>query len=211
MPFTDWSTGDLITATKLDNDNTVSVGTDTARTVTVTHTWSASQTFNGGFTGGASADITINTNKFTVTASTGATTIASTITSTKSSGSLFENTAASTSEKYLRVSSTGGDVYLGVEASTGGTFFTGSANYATVLYSPNNTVNVMYPGGGVVTMNSSGLGISVGGLLTEAPTGGAGRWKLGIANAVSPTSPNRTLTVDIGGTLYYIHAKTTND
>jgi len=30
-------------------------------------------------------------------------------------------------------------------------------------------------------------------------------------NTVSPTSPNRTLTVDIGGTTYYIHAKTTND
>lgn len=30
-------------------------------------------------------------------------------------------------------------------------------------------------------------------------------------NSVSPTSPNRTITVDIGGTTYYIHAKTTND
>lgn len=30
-------------------------------------------------------------------------------------------------------------------------------------------------------------------------------------NSVSPTSPNRTITVSIGGTTYYIHAKTTND
>lgn len=30
-------------------------------------------------------------------------------------------------------------------------------------------------------------------------------------NAVSPTSPNRTITVVIDGTTYYIHAKTTND
>lgn len=30
-------------------------------------------------------------------------------------------------------------------------------------------------------------------------------------NSVSPTSPNRTLTVVIDGTTYYIHAKTTND
>jgi hypothetical protein len=30
-------------------------------------------------------------------------------------------------------------------------------------------------------------------------------------NSVSPTAPNRTLTVDIGGTTYYIAAKTTND
>jgi len=30
-------------------------------------------------------------------------------------------------------------------------------------------------------------------------------------NSVSPTSPNRTITVVIDGTTYYIHAKTTND
>jgi len=30
-------------------------------------------------------------------------------------------------------------------------------------------------------------------------------------NAVSPTSPNRTLTIDIGGVSYYIACKTTND
>jgi hypothetical protein len=30
-------------------------------------------------------------------------------------------------------------------------------------------------------------------------------------NSVSPTSPNRTITVNINGTLYYLHAKTTND
>jgi hypothetical protein len=30
-------------------------------------------------------------------------------------------------------------------------------------------------------------------------------------NTVSPTSPNRTVTIVIGGTTYYLHAKTTND
>lgn len=30
-------------------------------------------------------------------------------------------------------------------------------------------------------------------------------------NVVSPTSPNRTITIVVGGTTYYIHAKTTND
>ena len=30
-------------------------------------------------------------------------------------------------------------------------------------------------------------------------------------NSVSPTSPNRTVTINIGGTTYYLHAKTTND
>jgi hypothetical protein len=51
-----------------------------------------------------------------------------------------------------------------------------------------------------------------GGLTTGAPTGGtAAKWKLGVAASVSPTSPNRTIEVDIGGTIYYLAAKTTND
>lgn len=49
-------------------------------------------------------------------------------------------------------------------------------------------------------------------LKTDAPAGGtAATWKLGVAASVSPTSPNRTIEVDIGGTIYYISAKTTND
>jgi hypothetical protein len=49
-------------------------------------------------------------------------------------------------------------------------------------------------------------------LKTDAPTGGtAATWKLGTVATVSPTSPDRTIEVDIGGTIYYISAKTTND
>jgi hypothetical protein len=49
-------------------------------------------------------------------------------------------------------------------------------------------------------------------LTTGAPSGGtAAAWKLGTVATVSPTSPNRTIEVDIGGTIYYIHAKTTNN
>jgi hypothetical protein len=51
-----------------------------------------------------------------------------------------------------------------------------------------------------------------GSVTTSAPTGGtAAAWKLGTVATVSPTSPNRTIEVDIGGTIYYIHAKTTNN
>ena len=50
------------------------------------------------------------------------------------------------------------------------------------------------------------------GVVTAAPTGGSIRkWKLGEAATVSPTSPNRTIRVEIDGTVYYLHAKTTND
>lgn len=49
-------------------------------------------------------------------------------------------------------------------------------------------------------------------VVTAAPTGGSIRkWKLGEAATVSPTSPDRTIRVEIDGTVYYLHAKTTND
>ena len=49
-------------------------------------------------------------------------------------------------------------------------------------------------------------------VVTAAPTGGSIRkWKLGEAATVSPTSPNRTIRVEIDGVVYYLHAKTTND
>ena len=47
---------------------------------------------------------------------------------------------------------------------------------------------------------------------TGAPTGGSSKpWELGEAATVSPTSPNRTIRVEIDGVVYYLHAKTTND
>lgn len=49
-------------------------------------------------------------------------------------------------------------------------------------------------------------------ITTGAPTGGSIKpWRLGEAATVSPTSPNRTIRVEIDGTVYYLHAKTTND
>lgn len=64
-------------------------------------------------------------------------------------------------------------------------------------------------------MKILGLGGHVevrGSILTGAPTGGSAKqWKIGEAATVSPTSPNRTIRVEIDGVVYYIHAKTTND
>lgn len=64
-----------------------------------------------------------------------------------------------------------------------------------------------------MSLNSAGLlTVTVGGIKTAAPnTGTAGTWKLGVAASVSPSSPNRTIELDVNGTIYYLHAKTTND
>lgn len=58
----------------------------------------------------------------------------------------------------------------------------------------------------------NGNALISGNIRTSAPAGGtANDWRLGTVATVSPTSPNRTIEVSIGGTIYYIHAKTTND
>jgi hypothetical protein len=65
---------------------------------------------------------------------------------------------------------------------------------------------------GAFRLQVNGVAYATDGLRTGAPAGGtAATWKLGTVATVSPTSPNRTIEVDIGGTIYYIHAKTTND
>jgi len=58
----------------------------------------------------------------------------------------------------------------------------------------------------------SGNIYNTGSITTGAPSGGSIKpWKIGEAATVSPTSPNRTIRVEIDGTVYYLHAKTTND
>jgi hypothetical protein len=63
-----------------------------------------------------------------------------------------------------------------------------------------------------LTINSAGLATFADAVRTSAPSGGtAANWKLGTVASVTPTLQNRTIEVDIGGTIYYISAKTTND
>jgi hypothetical protein len=54
--------------------------------------------------------------------------------------------------------------------------------------------------------------LGTGNITTADPSGGTKKpWRLGEAATVSPTSPNRTIRVEIDGVVYYLHAKTTND
>jgi len=94
----------------------------------------------------------------------------------------------------------------------------GSANAALYLAGRNsgtqNLVTIQSNFEGALTITpKAGQGTTIASsLTTAAPSGGtAAAWKLGAVATVSPTSPNRTIEVDIGGTIYYIHAKTTNN
>lgn len=80
-------------------------------------------------------------------------------------------------------------------------------------YLVSGVLSVINGSTGLAVLDVATTGLAVTGTLsTTDPAGGAGpAWKLGIAASVSPTSPNRTIRIDIAGTSYYLHAKTTND
>jgi hypothetical protein len=84
-----------------------------------------------------------------------------------------------------------------------------SGNLEIGSYSfPTGSTNILLAGAtGNVTLVTGNLDIQAGTIKTAASV----TWGLGAANVVSPTSPNRTLTVVVAGTTYYIAAKTTND
>ena len=112
----------------------------------------------------------------------------------------------STAHSFARFQTTGADFYVGTESSTGGGFFPGSTAYAAVLYNATATPLHFYTGGTIrATVSSTGLAVTGALSCTGALAIG------NTVNTVSPTSPNRTITMVIGGTTYYLAAKTTND
>lgn len=109
-------------------------------------------------------------------------------------------------------------IYIDLRHSTTGT------NRRVDIYSADNTNyrNISFPyaellvgsttDAGAYALQVSGAIYNTTTLTTGAPTSGTAKpWRLGEAATVSPTSPNRTIRVEIDGTVYYIHAKTTND
>lgn len=135
MPFTDWSTGDVITATKLDNDNSVSVGTDTVRTITVTHSWTASQTFTGGFTAAAACTIDTDSATALTVGVNGATNPAFLVdASTASSATGIKvKSAAAASGVALSVISSGTDENLTIDAKGSGTITLGGTSTGALV------------------------------------------------------------------------------
>lgn len=111
---------------------------------------------------------------------------------------------------YIYNSNASGSLRLGTTGAANGIQIDNSANSTfdgAIRFSTDNSYDI-----GASGANRPRDLFVGGGMTTGAPTGGtAAKWKLGTVATVSPTSPNRTIEVDIGGTIYYIHAKTTND
>ncbi len=66
-------------------------------------------------------------------------------------------------------------------------------------------------GSNKVTFDKDGI-VTALSYTSGAPNGGtAAAWKFGVVSVTSPTSPNRTIELDVAGTIYYLAAKTTNN
>jgi hypothetical protein len=106
-------------------------------------------------------------------------------TSTNYSGILIENTNSATKWQ------------IGVE---GGQFVTAGK------------LNIGIDGVGPAVVIDSSRDVGIGTTTPGSKLDVNGELRIGnTVNTVSPTSPDRTITMVIGGTTYYIHAKTTND
>jgi hypothetical protein len=91
--------------------------------------------------------------------------------------------------------------------SSGGVLAAYSNNTGTLasLTLSGSSIDIRPAGSTVGTFTSTGLAVT--GTLSSTGALAIGN----TVNTVSPTSPNRTVTIVIGGTTYYLAAKTTND
>lgn len=202
---------------------TASISHNGATFLQRTGTVTSLRAFSGGTlvlansSGGAIATLDDGTSAATfagaLTVSTGATTLKD-LSATLGQFSADSTTLvlnAPTTYTAIRFNQAGGGVgFVGVDktqalcsTSTNGDMVVRSDVTGNVLFANSGTQTAKISSTGALTLAAT--------ITTVAPTGGAGVWKLGIANSVAPSSPNRTVTVEIGGTLYYLHAKTTND
>jgi hypothetical protein len=81
----------------------------------------------------------------------------------------------------------------------------GADDNTAIVSKSGNTIKMDASGSTVGTFSSTGLAVT--GALSSTGALAIGN----TVNTVSPTSPNRTVTIVIGGTTYYLAAKTTND
>jgi hypothetical protein len=72
-------------------------------------------------------------------------------------------------------------------------------------------VGLSRKGPNILGVGTGAVGSTEGTLRAGALAANGSDFTITAANSVSPTSPNRTITISYGGTTYYLHAKTTNN
>lgn len=123
MPVTSFTAGTAIKSADVNSNFGLCVLTDTARTITVTHTWSASQTFSGGWTAGAAC--TISSGGIAVTGNSTITGTLGGVTTLTTSGAINGQTISATASFTGTVT-----VATGLTVSAGGAAITGNSTVA---------------------------------------------------------------------------------
>jgi len=127
------------------------------------------------------------------------------------------NSILSVTSTTASTSTSSGALVVSGGVGVAGAIFAGGNIQCNAVYASNNTTLYLRPQGATVSSGEAQLTTTGnltlnGSVQTSAPSGGtSAAWKLGTVATVSPTSPNRTIEVDIGGTIYYLAAKTTNN
>lgn len=138
MPITQFTAGTLIVSDTMDANFALCVTTDTITTVTVSHVWTASQTFTGGWTAAAAGTITSASATAFAVGLAGATNPAFVVdASTGSQAAGFKVTGAvAAGTVALAVISSGADANLTLNAKGSGTIGIGSVSTGTVTVTP---------------------------------------------------------------------------
>ena len=118
----------------------------------------------------------------------------------------------------MTLNSTGLQVTGALSCTTGLTLNDGSVNSPNINFQTTSGTRIMDMDGSTVrilNMASTNARLQLtdaGNLSVDGTLSCVGALAIGnTVNTVSPTSPNRTVTIVIGGTTYYLAAKTTND
>jgi hypothetical protein len=184
---------------------------------------------------GTTSPSTYSSAKFAVVKTSG-TTVAAIVSTDATAGAGFYVQGSDASNNWFQIrqySGSASGTTLGLNNAGSLQFFTSSSSTGALIinqqaaqpfvFATNNTERMQIKSDGELligtTTDAGPYALQVAGaiyntttLTTGAPTSGSAKpWRLGEAATVSPTSPNRTIRVEIDGTVYYIHAKTTND
>ncbi len=178
-----------------DNTDSIRLNTGGVTAVTISSsqavTLSGNLTVSGGTVTSGTGTLTLNSSANTVVLQSAGTTA---LTLDSSQNATFAGTLTLPNDKAIYFK------------QVGGTAQRFALNSGDVIYiEPDQLHKISIGGAGVTNVGAGGIGVAGNSVFNGSIAIG------NTVNTVSPTSPNRTITMVIGGTTYYIHAKTTND
>lgn len=170
MPLTTLVAGNTIAAATLNNNFGLCVLEDTSTTITVTHTWSASQTFSAGWTAAAACAITAaSATAFAVgrQGTTDPVLLVHSSTASQATGIKITGAAAAGGVALAAISS-GTNEALTIDAKGSGTITLGATSTGAITLTRATTISAALTYGGVTLSNAvTGTGNMV---LSASPT-----------------------------------------